>query len=538
MKHHSVYVVKTMKKPNILLFITDQQKAQHLGAYGNKIVKTPNLDAIAQRGWRADNFYVATPICMPNRSSLMTGRMPSAHGVRHNGIPLPLDSVTFVEKLKEDGYETALIGKSHLQNMTGFGPHWPGPTDPHTEGEAYHPKDGNYEQEWGPHWREDASHDVQTPFYGFSHVTLAVDHGDQVWGHYWRWLEKNYPEVAASTGRENAIPTPEYELSQFGQAWRTRVPEELSISSYLGQETKARLRDYAKGDKPFFMMCSFPDPHHPFTPPGRYWDMYDPDDMDLPESFHACEHYPTSPPVQWLYDQRDQRVALKTTPAVFACNEREAREAIALNYGSITHIDEVIGQVMQELKDQGLSDNTIVIFMSDHGEYLGDHQLLWKGPVHFRSVLRTPFIWMDPHDPHANGSSDALSSTLDLASTILDRVGITPYNGMQGKSLLPLMRGECDQLRDKVLIEEEGQRIMFGFDRRVRMRTLISTQYRLSIYDGCDWGELYDLHADPHELQNLWHSESHKDAKLAMLQALSLAMIEHSETSPGPTAIG
>src|SRR5690606_8874502 len=137
-----------MTKPNILLFITDQQKAQHLGAYGNKVVKTPNLDAIAQRGWRADNFYVAAPICMPNRSSLVTGRMPSVHGARHNGIPLPLESVTFVDRLKEAGYATALVGKSHLQNMTGKGPHWPGPTDPPMQGEARRKLEGNYDQEW------------------------------------------------------------------------------------------------------------------------------------------------------------------------------------------------------------------------------------------------------------------------------------------------------------------------------------------------------------------------------------------------------
>src|SRR5690606_18779270 len=191
-----------MTKPNILLFITDQQKAQHLGAYGNKVVKTPNLDAIAQRGWRADNFYVAAPICMPNRSSLMTGRMPSVHGARHNGIPLPLEAVTFVERLKEAGYETALVGKSHLQNMTGIKAQWPRPTDPKTEGEAVRPAPGNYDQEWGPLWRNDPSHDLDTPFYGFSRVALTVDHGDQVWGHYWRWLEENYPEVAQQAGPE------------------------------------------------------------------------------------------------------------------------------------------------------------------------------------------------------------------------------------------------------------------------------------------------------------------------------------------------
>lgn len=526
-----------MKQPNILLFITDQQKADHLGVYGNKVVKTPHLDRIAERGWKSDRFYVATPICMPNRSSLMTGRMPSVHGARHNGIPLPLESVTFVDRLQEAGYKTALVGKSHLQNMTGIGPHWPGPTDPPMEGEARRHLNGNYDQEWGPLWRSNPDHDLETPFYGFSRVKLTVDHGDQVWGHYWRWLETHHPEIAAVAGPEHAIPSPEYELVQHKQAWRTRVPEEQSTNAYVGNETRALIKEAAEEDTPFFIMCSFPDPHHPFTPHGKYWDMYSPDEIDLPESFHACTQYPAPPPVQWLYEQRDQHKALKTTPAMFACNEREAREAIALNYGSITHIDAVIGEVVAELEKQGVADNTIIIFMSDHGDYLGDHQLLWKGPIHYQSVIRTPFIWMDPTQPPSSANTDALTSTIDVAATIMERVGLTPYNGMQGKSLLPLISGATSELRDSILVEEEGQRIMFGFDRRVRMRTLVTQDYRLSVFDGCDWGELYDLKKDPMELQNLWDQPELLETRQALMHKLVLTMIAHSETSPGPTAI-
>src|ERR1700688_2786861 len=103
------------RKPNFLLFIADQLRADHLGCYGNRVVRTPNIDQVARAGFVADNFYVASPICMPNRASLLTGRMPSRHGVRHNGIPLPLTATTFVERLRQAGYRTALVGKSHLQ---------------------------------------------------------------------------------------------------------------------------------------------------------------------------------------------------------------------------------------------------------------------------------------------------------------------------------------------------------------------------------------------------------------------------------------
>ncbi|MDH3703526.1 MAG: sulfatase-like hydrolase/transferase, partial [Alphaproteobacteria bacterium] len=106
------------KRPNLLLIVTDQHRADHLGCYGNSVVRTPNIDSLAARGTRFDNFYVSCPICMPNRATMMTGRMPSLHGVRQNGIPLPLQAVTFPELLRNAGYRTALVGKCHLQNIS------------------------------------------------------------------------------------------------------------------------------------------------------------------------------------------------------------------------------------------------------------------------------------------------------------------------------------------------------------------------------------------------------------------------------------
>jgi len=108
------------KQPNFLFIVTDQHRADHLGCYGNEVVKTPNIDSLAQQGQRWDRLYVANPICMPNRASIMTGRMSSLHGSRHNGIPLSKDHINFVELLKDAGYETGLIGKSHLQSFTGL----------------------------------------------------------------------------------------------------------------------------------------------------------------------------------------------------------------------------------------------------------------------------------------------------------------------------------------------------------------------------------------------------------------------------------
>ncbi|MFA7680901.1 MAG: sulfatase-like hydrolase/transferase, partial [Pigmentiphaga sp.] len=205
MTQTSTHGVQT-RRPNFLLIMTDQQRADHLGAYGNTVVQTPNLDRLASQGFQANRCYVASPACMPNRASLLTGRMPSVHRARHNGIPLPLAEVTFVERLRDAGYRTGLVGKAHLQNISGFPAIWPPASSPRTQGEARRPESGRFDQEWGPHWRSDPSHEVSLPFYGYENVCLVVDHGDTATGHYRRWLEQNHPDVAALTGPDAAIP--------------------------------------------------------------------------------------------------------------------------------------------------------------------------------------------------------------------------------------------------------------------------------------------------------------------------------------------
>jgi arylsulfatase A-like enzyme len=113
---------QSVTRPNFLLFISDQHRVDYLGCYGHPILRTPQIDSIATRGVRFERFYVATPVCMPNRATLMTGRMPSVHGARSNGLPLSLRANTFVDALRAAGYATALVGKSHLQNFTGYPP--------------------------------------------------------------------------------------------------------------------------------------------------------------------------------------------------------------------------------------------------------------------------------------------------------------------------------------------------------------------------------------------------------------------------------
>jgi len=522
-------------QPNFLLFITDQQRADHLGCYGNPIVRTPAIDALARAGWCADEFHAATPICMPNRSSLMTGRMPSSHGVRHNGIELSFDETTFVELLRAAGYGTALVGKSHLQNIEIIPPGYPREGEPRRTREARREGPGQHGQEIWKRWEDHPDCDIETPFYGFEHLDLVIHHADTAYGHWRRWLRAQTKDADRLIGPENAPATPGIELAKCRQAWRTRVPEELYPTSWIAERTTARARELSSRGKPWFIQCSFPDPHHPFTPPGRYWDLVSPADVPAPRSFHG-KHVGLAPHMRWLYEMRDTGRAVKHTQALFACSEREAREAIALNYGSIMCIDDAIGRVMAQIAAPGGERETVVIFTSDHGDFLGDHQILLKGPVHYRGLVRVPFIWSDPAGPQGARSS-ALTQTTDIAPSILERAGIVPWNGIQGHSLLPLISGARQKLRERLLIEEEGQRYYMGFPDRVRMRSVITDRYRLSLYDGVPWGELYDLREDPDELVNRWDAPAARGLRGSLADELARAMLEHAETSPYPTRI-
>ncbi len=456
------------ERPNFILFVTDQHRADHLGCYGNGMVRTPNIDAIARRGTRFDRFHVANPVCMPNRASLMTGRMPSLHGVRHNGIPLSHDHVTFVELLAAAGYDTALVGKSHLQNFTGkpapVGFEAPegltAPPEALREADRRLRKGADYDAENMMLWH-DPRHRVCLPFYGFARADICTGHGDQVGGDYLRWLAARREAPETLTGPGNAAPDP---ARAAPQAWRTRMPEHLYPTAYVADRARDFLETHAT-DRPFFLQVSFPDPHHPFTPPGRYWDMYDPDSVALPASFGKGD----LAPLRQMRAELAAGTAVRDLPTrPFAVTEREARVIIALTYGMITMVDDAVGQVMAAVERLGLSRNTVVMFTSDHGDYMGDHGIMTKYLLHYRGLVRVPFLVADPAAEAASMVRDDLAGTIDIAATVLARAGLAPFNGMQGRDL-------CDAgtpAPDDWLIEEDGMVPMFGAKVRERVRTL------------------------------------------------------------------
>ncbi len=513
-------------KPNFVLFVTDQHRADHLGCYGNPVVRTPSIDALSARGTRFDRFYVANPVCMPNRASLMTGRMPSAHGVRHNGIPLSRDHVTFVELLAAAGYDTALCGKAHLQNFTGRPPvYGPAPHDGLTpppddlRDARKRPRTGpEYETEDQTRWQK-----VPTPFYGFKHADICTGHGDQVGGDYLDWLRARGKDPGQLIGPANATPDP---TRIAPQTWRTQVPEEDYPTSFVADRACAHLRGRSTND-PFFLQVSFPDPHHPFTPPGRFWDMYDPAAMQLPASFDAGD----LAPLRQMRAELADGTAIRDQPTrPFAVTADEARVIMALTYGMITMVDEAIGRVMATLAELGLAEDTVVMFTSDHGDYMGDFGLMTKYLLHYQGLIRVPFIIADPAAPGGGTRAD-LGGSIDLAPTILARAGLAPFNGMQGRDLFDARAPAPGAM----LIEEDSVTPMFGQPMRERVRTLVTDRWRLSLHHGPDWWELYDLKNDPEEIRNLWTDAAARAAAAPLVEEMVARMTALQDTSPLPS---
>jgi arylsulfatase A-like enzyme len=463
--------------------------------------------------------------------------MPSLHGVRHNGISLNTQAVTFVEMLREAGYRTAHIGKSHIQNMTDNEPmlqrqplkdgHTPAP-EHLAEATKPIPDEGPYDQEVSNRWEAGSNTQVELPYYGFDHVEFANAHADMTTGHHLRWQLERNSDVESLKGPKNALPS-DYTAPQ---AYRTAVPEDLYSSTYIAERTEAYLEDHASNhaDEPFFLFASFPDPHHPFTPPGKYWDMYDPAEMELPASFPS-DGKPVNSLARWVYEKRGPDAESRWGPAVAAMTEKEAREALALTYGMITMVDDKVGAIINKLEELGLSEDTVVLYTSDHGDFQAAHGLIFKGPFHIDNVVRVPFIWVDPKASEGAKSTPSLGSSLDVAQTILDRAGLEPFNGIQGNSLLSIVAGEETKTRDAVLIEEGGQRTILGFNGPVRVRTAITDRWRLTIYHNEDYAELFDLENDPDEMTNLWDDPAYLNIKMEMIEVLARLQLEHCDLS-------
>ncbi len=511
-------------RPNFLYIMTDQLRSDWMGCAGHPVVKTPHIDALAATGLRFRNFHASSPVCMPNRATFLTGRYPSTHGLRYNGCALPTNANTFVDVLAAGGYHTAAIGKSHLQPVTTAPPLNAASDQERLIAEAWRSDGGDYAQEEPGSFDDDGSA-FKTPYYGYQHVDMVTGHGDKCGGHYAQWLKKNAPNWEALHDPANQLPH-EYTCPQ---AYRTPVPEHLYPTSYIKDQTVAYLESRKKTASPFFSFVSFPDPHHPFNPPGKYWDMYDPADFGLDLPYEA--HKNPTPPMQYVYDAWQSAAKQFSPQTATMASKRQLQEAMALSAGMLTMIDDCIGEIIAALKANGLYENTVICFNSDHGDYLGDFGMLLKGAMPFRSISQVPMIWSDPAD-RTGRTTDTLAGTIDLPATILDRAGLVPFQGMQAESFLTVLTGQEEAHRPAIFTEYNDGGPRLGFKSPSRVKSIITDRYRFTLYKGEDWGELYDMAADPNETHNRWDDPDYAAIKADLSLQLNHMLADLMDESP------
>ena len=477
-----------MKKPNIVFICTDQQRFDSLGCTGNPLARTPHLDAIAAKGVRFTHHSAPCPICSPSRASIFTGLYPRNHGLTINGMALDPGLPTLPGQLMQAGYRTHGVGKHHLQPILA-------------PAEYAMPESAAF-------WSGKDADAWTGPYYGFQDVAFVIGEADQsanCGGHYAHWLRTHHPEAVSLLASEAALaPKP----SDLDEIWQSAIPAGLHYNSWI---TDRAVEFIDSVDDPFFLYVSYPDPHHPFAPPRPYCDMFIPDKMPLPRvvpgelSRMPAYYQDISSPGQsgfldayWGSTEDAEQGFLLQTKGL--C-EASLRTAIAHTYGMVTMIDDGVGRLMAALQRRGLETDTLIIFTSDHGELLGDHGLLHKGPPAYRQTREVPLLVKGPGIP-AGQVSQALTSHIDLMPTLLDMVG-SPLSthGVDGQSLSPLFRDECIEVRDAVYSEYHPR----SSNTRLYNQTIQTQQWRLTLYpESSEWGELFDLENDPYEHSNLF----------------------------------
>ncbi len=472
---------------NVIVFNTDQQRADSLGCMGNVLARTPNIDRLADQGNLYTRHYAANPVCMPSRASFITGRHLQAHRVLDNGIFLSEKELTMPEVFRRNGYRTFSVGKLHLQPV----------------GETYD-SDDDVSKENVKRWKRGELDDWHGPYYGFEEVKLAIGHGEAGLGHYGKWREEKFPDM--KIGVDNAQGEEKYPECR---SYKSNMPLEAHHSTWVADNAIEFLENHNTEDKPFYLNVSFPDPHVPFTPPTPYNTMFD--DIEFPPPHRREGENETKPECY----RRSMRNPNSKVPPVFnpELHGRAYQQMMSHTYGMVTLIDDCVGRVMETVKKQDLQHNTVIVFTSDHGDYLGDHYFFCKSPAPSRSLLHIPLIISDPDT--APGTVEEVCGNVDVMPALLNVCGIDIPDTVQGV-ILP-EPGEKAK-RDYAYASAWSKYSPF-----LQHFTIYKKDWRISIFPHLEDGELYDLKTDPYELCNLYHNSDYRGIRDELLRELLFA---------------
>jgi arylsulfatase len=488
--------MSTRRAPNVILLMTDQHRADVLGFMGHPIVRTPHLDGLAARGTVFENAFTQCPVCMASRAAILTGRYPRTIGVPSMGL-LPPTEVTLAETLRRAGYRTGVFGKLHLTPQQ-YTREVLGLDRPVIDA-------GRFLEPAGidTPWMRAALEDPHKRNYGFDEAAGAEDF---LWGEYLDWLAAASPEhlpyaLGESWGCRNlgakygVEPRGDRVFTEFAKDFlESRIPIELHPSSFIVERTL----DFARRnrDRPFFAHCSFVDPHHPLKAPLPFNRMYPAPDMPIPPALDLARCYPPGlpPGVQAQIDDNG-----RYPPGLW-------QWVIATYLGMVSAVDACVGRLLAGLREIGALDNTLVVFVADHGDHAGSHRLLRKGALLFDSLMRIPLCVSWPAGLPGGRRVDDLVQEIDIYPTVMSLLGLPVHGGVQGRSLAPLLGGgsagpvagcdsvfcELDTLANPIFANPVYQSAMAI---RTRSRKLI-------YFPRARTGMLYDLDDDPGETVN------------------------------------
>lgn len=432
-------------QPNVLILHADQHRYDCLGAYGNKDIRTPHIDAIARDGVVFDNSFCPHPVCTPSRYSFLTGLYVHQHLGTTNRSTVPSGIPTFPRRFRDHGYNTVAVGKMHF-----------------------------------------------TPTYldmGFSEMRLAEQNGmGRYEDDYHRWLKaEGLFDCIDLMDQEAEFRqlAPHVYWDSFG-AMESNLDEHHHSTTWIGDQAMQVLDTWDEGSN--LLMVGFIKPHHPFDPPAPWSRMYRPDDLELLPGW-----------TDTLIHGDDGRGYFDYSKLT----EETLRHVMAMYYATISHIDHQVGRMLGKLKERGLYDNTIVVYTSDHGEFLGFHHRLLKGYRMLEPLVRVPLIIKFAGSAGPRGHDARLVNNIDFAPTILSAAGLPVPDSMAGLRLT-----DPHQTSDYVFAEWRGE-----FMVRTASEKLLLRQDETS-------SMFFDLATDPYEQNNLYRSPRHQDRVQALTRAL------------------